>query len=280
MRIFITGHRGQLGHSLQIHLKDHTLGFGDLPDWDMTNLEMVQDALHEFQPDVVIHAAALTKVDYCAKHPVEAVRVNGVGTYNIAVTCAELHALCVAISSNEVFDGAGDQPYQEYDQRRPINPYGYSKYVAEQVVERYAGRYQVVRTSWLYAAGGTNFIHKVISRAREGGQLRIVTDEVSTPTYVDDLAVAIGQLIETGLPGIYHMVNEGYCSRYEFGQKALAFAGLDVPIEPITSDAFVRPSNPPLFAPLLNVFGAAAGVTMCPWEDALKKYIQTHLSED
>lgn len=280
MRIFITGHRGQLGRSLQNHLKNHTLGAGDLPDWDMTNLDAVRSALREFQPDVVIHAAALTRVDYCAEHPVEAVRVNGAGTYNVAVTCAELDALCVAVSSNEVFDGAGKRPCQEYDQRNPINPYGYSKYVAEQVVERFASRYQIVRTSWLYATGGTNFIHKVISRAREGGQLRIVTDEVSTPTYVDDLAVAIGQLIETGLPGIYHMVNEGYCSRYEFGQKALAFAGLDVPIEPITSDAFERASTPPPFAPLLNVFGAAAGITMRPWEDALREYVETHLIED
>lgn len=278
MRIYITGHRGQLGTALQARLHDHTLQGVDLPDWDMTDLEQVLGSLRAFRPDVVIHSAALTAVDYCAEHPDEAVRVNGVGTYNVALACREVEALLVAISTNEVFDGRADRPYQEYDHRNPINPYGYSKYVAEQVVEHIAPRYMIVRTAWLYAPGGTNFIHKIVARAREGQPLRVVTDEVGSPTYVVDLADALARLIETGRPGIYHLTNTGSCSRYEFAGEILRLAGLgSVPVEPITSAEFSRPSTPPPYAPLDNVFAAAAGVTMRPWEDALAEYVASYV---
>jgi dTDP-4-dehydrorhamnose reductase len=279
VRIFITGHRGQLGRALQAHLSDHTLEGGDLPEWDMTDAEATLESLRAFRPDVVIHAAALTAVDYCADHPLEAVHINGVGTYNVALACREVDALLVAISTNEVFDGQSDRPYQEYDRRNPVNPYGYSKFVAEQVVERFAPRYMIVRTAWLYAPGGTNFIHKIIARARSGGPLRVVTDEVGSPTYALDLADGLARLIATGRPGIYHLTNAGACSRYEFARAILRLAGIDMPVEPITSDAFERASTPPPYAPLVNVFAAAAGVVMRPWEEALADYIAAHEGE-
>lgn len=277
MRIFITGQRGQLGKALTARLAGHTLAGGDLPDWDMTNATQVLDTLRDFQPDVVIHAAALTAVDYCAEHPDEAVRVNGVGTYNVALACRQIGARLMAISTNEVFDGQAARPYQEYDLRRPINPYGYSKFVAEQVVERFAPSYQIVRTAWLYAAGGTNFIHKIIARARSGEPLRVVTDEVGSPTYVVDLADGLARLAEMDRPGIYHLTNAGACSRYEFACEILRLAGLgNVPIEPIRLADFSRPSTPPPYAPLANVFAAAAGVTLRPWQEALADYIRQH----
>lgn len=276
MRVFITGHKGQLGRALQGRLSAHTLEGGDLPEWDMTAAGAVLDSISRFVPDVVIHAAALTAVDYCAEHPATAVQVNGIGTYNVALACRKIDALMVSISTNEVFDGCAARPYQEYDRRNPINPYGYSKYVAEQVVERFAPRYMIVRTSWLYAPGGTNFIHKIIARARSGQPLRVVTDEVGSPTNVGDLADGIARLIETDRPGIYHLTNTGACSRFEFAQAILRLASIDVPIEPITSDTFQRASTPPPYAPLENVFAAAAGVVMRPWEDALAEYITRH----
>ncbi len=273
MRIFITGHKGQLGRELQAQLGDHVLAGGDRPEWDMTDATQVEAALREFQPEVVIHTAALTDVDYCAEHPDEALRVNGVGTYNVALACREVGALLVAISTNEVFDGQATRPYQEYDARRPINPYGYSKYVAEQVVERFAPRYMIVRTAWLYAPGGVNFVHKILARARAGGPLRVVTDEVGSPTYVRDLAGALVQLVMLRKPGVYHLTNAGSCSRYEFACEIVRLAGLDVPVEPITSAAFQRASTPPPYAPLQNVFAAALGVTLRPWQEALAEYI-------
>jgi dTDP-4-dehydrorhamnose reductase len=276
VRIFITGNDGQLGRALQAALVRHAVAGGDLPGWDMLNLAQVEATLREFQPEVVIHAAALTAVDYCAEHPAEAVRVNGVGTYNVALACRDVDALLVAISTNEVFDGRASRPYQEYDARNPINPYGYSKYVAEQVVERFAPRYQIVRTAWLYAPSGVNFVHKILARARAGELLRVVTDEVGSPTYVIDLAQALAALIATGQPGVFHLTNAGACSRFEFAQEIVRLAGLDVPVEPITSAAFQRASTPPPYAPLENMFAAALGVQMRPWQAALAEYINDY----
>lgn len=276
MRIFITGNNGQLGRALGTQLAEHIVSGGDLPDWDMLDLARVEATLRAFRPDVVIHTAALTNVDYCAEHPAEAVRVNGVGTYNVALACRAVDALMVAISTNEVFDGRASRPYQEYDARNPINAYGYSKYVAEQIVERFAPRYQIVRTAWLYAQGGGNFIHRILARARAGDPLRVVTDEVGSPTYVIDLAQALERLIATGRPGVFHLTNAGACSRFEFAQEIVRLAGLDVPVEPITSAAFQRASTPPPYAPLDNVFAAALGVEMRPWQGALAEYINDY----
>ncbi len=280
MRIFITGSEGQLGTVLRTSLAQagHEVAGGDLPDWNMMDGAQVEASLRAFGPDVVLHAAALTNVDYCAEHPQEAVRINGVGTYNVALACREVGAQIVAISSNEVFDGAADRPYEEYDPRHPINPYGRSKAVAEQIVERFAPDYMIVRTAWLYAPGGTNFIHKILERARSGGPLRVVTDEVGSPTYAVDLARALGQLIAIGKPGIYHLANAGACSRHAFAEAIVELAGLDTPVEPITSDAFDRPSTPPAYSPLVNVFAAALGVEMPHWREAVAAYLDEHES--
>jgi dTDP-4-dehydrorhamnose reductase len=280
LRIIVTGHKGQLGSAVVRVLADHEILGLDLPEWDITDRAQVKKTVNDFQPDAVIHCAALTNVDYCANNPHEAVRINGVGTYNIAVAARDVGATILAISTNEVFDGTADRPYQEYDQRNPINPYGYSKYVGEQVIERYAPDHMIVRTAWLYASGGTNFIHKVVARARDGQPLRVVTDEIASPTYASDLAEAVASLLAKRQPGIYHMVNAGAASRYDFARKALDLIGLaDVAIEPITSDAFERASTPPPYAPLDNIFGAAIGVTMRPWEDALEAYIQSEFGD-
>lgn len=278
MRIFLTGNKGQLGRAITDRFgAEHDIIGADLPEWDMTNPTQVMQTIEAAQPDVIIHAAALTKVDYCAESPEEAVAVNGFGTQNVALAAHKVSAMMVAISSNEVFDGSlsDGEFYQEYDQRRPINPYGYSKYVGEQVTERFANNYMIVRTAWLYASGGVNFLHKITDRAKQGLPLRVVTDEVGSPTYVDDLADALFQLIAIGQPGVYHMTNSGACSRYEFAQAMLELAGLGhVEIEPITSDAFERASTPPPYAPLKNIFGAALGVEVRPWYDALASFAE------
>jgi dTDP-4-dehydrorhamnose reductase len=274
VRIYITGIRGQLGAALRLGLDGHTVEGGDLPDWDMIDRGQVLETFEAFRPDAVVHAAALTAVDYCAEHPREAVRINGVGTYNVAAAAEAVGALLVAISTNEVFDGQAQAPYQEYDQRRPINAYGYSKFVAERVIEKLVSRYMIVRTAWLYAQGGTNFIHKMLARARAGKVSQVVTDEVSSPTCAADLADGLRALIETGCTGFYHLVNEGACSRFEFAQEAVRLAGLDEElIAPTTMADYVRASTPPPYAPLDNVFAAALGVRLRPWQDALAAFV-------
>jgi dTDP-4-dehydrorhamnose reductase len=274
MRIFITGANGQLGTALQIQLTEYELFCADLPEVDITNKQQLLSEMKGFQPDVVIHCAAYTDVEGAAKNPQLAYRVNGLGTQNVALACLQLGAEMLHISTNEVF--AGDQPdgYEEWMRIDPINPYARSKAAAEYHVRSILSRYYIVRTAWLYARGGHNFIHAILHSAREGRKLRVVSDEVGNPTYARDLAEAIVKLIATQQYGTYHFVNEGACSRLTFARETLRLSGLgDVPVTPILSSEFLRTSSPPQYSALKNIAGAAIGIRLRPWQDALAEYL-------
>ena len=274
MRVFITGCKGQLGRALYAALEGETLSGCDLPDLDITDREPITAAIVDFRPDVVIHAAAWTHVDGCARDPEKAYRVNALGTQNVALACAQANAAMVYISTNEVFDGEATEPYREWDPIRPINPYGRSKAAGEWFVRHLLTRFYIVRTAWLYAPGGRNFPHRIVQLADERGALRVVTDEVGNPTYAPDLAAALAALIRTGAYGVYHFTNSGYCSRYDFAREILRLTGREhVPVEPITLDQFQRDSTPPRFAPLANTAGAALGIVLRPWQEALAEFL-------
>ncbi|HFE66771.1 MAG TPA: dTDP-4-dehydrorhamnose reductase, partial [Chloroflexi bacterium] len=170
--------------------------------------------------------------------------------------------------------------YEEWMPLNPVNAYGRSKAAAEFLVRSILNRHYVVRTAWLYAPGGRNFIHAILDRARNTGRLRVVTDEVGNPTYVNDLAQAIAQLIETNQYGTYHFVNSGACSRWEFANEILRLAGLEnVTNTPILSNEFRRPSTPPPYAALHNVAGKAIGIELRPWQSALAAYMQDYIHD-
>jgi dTDP-4-dehydrorhamnose reductase len=241
---------------------------------DITDRLAIRAAIAACQPDVVIHAAAWTDVDGCARDPERAYRVNALGTQNVALACAEVGAALVYISTNEVFDGTATEPYREWDPVHPINPYGRSKAAGEWLVSHLLTRFYIVRTAWLYAPGGRNFPHRIIQLADERGALRVVADEVSNPTYAPDLAAALAALIRTDAYGVYHLTNSGYCSRYEFARAILRQTGREhIPVEPITLDQFQRDSTPPRFAPLANTAAAALGIVLRPWEEALAEFL-------
>ncbi|GAB4534796.1 MAG: dTDP-4-dehydrorhamnose reductase [Anaerolineae bacterium] len=272
MRIVITGALGQLGSALQNALAGADLIPVDIPEWDITDPRSTP-RLVELKPDVIIHCAAMTDVDGCARNPDLAYHVNAFGTQIVALACQRIGATMVHISTNEVFDGASSEPYREFDPPHPINPYGASKLAAEQIAARLVERLYIVRISWLFAPGRKNFVSKIISLADERGQLKVVDDEVANPTYAPDLADAIARLIQTEYYGNYHLVNEGYCSRYEFALEILKQSGRGgIPVSPITSDQFQRASSPPPFTPLRNSIGAALGITLRPWQEALADY--------
>ncbi len=274
MRLYITGSKGQLGRALMRRLSQHDLLGVDLPEVDLTDLSATRSSLAAFRPEVVIHAAAMTDVDGAARNPDLAYRVNALGTRNVAVACEAVGAALLAVSTNEVFDGAQREPYLEFDPTNPINPYAKSKLAAEQFVRDLTHRYYIVRTAWLYGLGGNHFVKKIIARADSDGRLRVVVDEVSSPTYTEDLITAIEQLIVTGAYGIYHFTNDGACSRFEFAQKILELSGRGhIPLEPILLKDYPRPSTPPPYAPLRNFCGAQLGITLRPWQDALADYI-------
>lgn len=276
MRIFITGHRGQLGSAiLRRAAAVHQVSGSDQPEFDITDLKQLRGLWSDERPDLVIHCAALTDVDGAARQPELAYRINGLGTQNVALACAAAGAGLLYVSSNEVFDGRASEPYREFDPVNPANPYGYSKLAGEWFTQHLLRRYYIVRTSWLTGPGGRNFAHRIQQLADERGSLQVVTDEVASPTFVPDLVSAILRLIETGQYGVYHFVNSGYCSRLEFARKILDLSGrAGVPVEPITLADYPRPSTPPKFSPLANLCGAALGLTLPPWEEALERFLR------
>jgi len=273
MRIVITGHKGQLGRALcRVFQHEELLGL-DLPEHDITDAGAISQAICDFGPQVVIHPAALTNVDQCAQDPELALKVNGLGTHNVALACLRCDAALLTVSSNEVFDGKKGAPYYEYEPCNPINPYGRSKLAAEVYTQLHLTKFYIVRTAWMYAPDGKNFLHAILRGADKYGKLRVVCDEISSPTYAPDLAEAIAQLIRTEQYGIYHFTNEGVCSRYEFARHILDLAGRgDVPIEPIMSDQWPRASVPPLHCVIHNFAGAQLGIRLRHWHEALRAY--------
>lgn len=282
MKLLITGANGQLGGQLlRLLTPDHLVTATDInatqhiAALDISDWQAVRTRINDEKPDMVIHTAAWTDVDGCARDPQRAIRINGYGAQNVAVAAHEVGAAMIHISTNEVFDGTQQRPYYEYDSTNPVNPYGYSKWVAEQAVMRLNPRHYIVRTAWLFAHGGRNFIHAIWGAARDGRSLRVVTNEVANPTYTNDLAHAITQLMTTGRYGIYHLVNEGAVSRYDFARYILDKAGFaDVPVERISGQQWVRPSRPPVYASMANIAAADLGVRLRSWQVAVDAFLK------
>ncbi len=277
MKIAITGGRGQLGRTLERVLSPkHPIIILDLPETDITRRDAI-DSIVALAPDLVIHAAAMTDVDGCARDPDAAFRSNALGTQNVALACQRAGAAMLYISTNEVFDGTKNTPYRELDEPRAINPYGASKLAGERYVQMLLNRFYIVRTAWLYAPGGNNFPSKMIALAKEKQRLAVVDDEIGNPTFASDLAHALAELIETDHFGIYHLVGNGIASRYDWVERILRLAGMgNVPLTRIQLADYQRASTPPRYGALEN-FSAATmlGIRLRPWQDALEEYFRS-----
>ena len=282
MRILVTGAAGRLGGRLVGVLTErgHDVTGADVVGegvvrLDVTDFPATQEYIGHLKPDIVIHPAAWTDVNGCAREPEKAILINGFGTQHIAVAAASVGAAVLYVSSNEVFDGKSARPYYEYDLTNPGNPYAYSKWVGEQALLHVNPQHYIVRTSWLFAHGGKNFIQAILGAAAEGKRLRVVTSEIANPTYNDDLADAITMLIETGRFGIYHLVNEGACSRHTFARYALDRAGYgDLEVEKITNHEYPRPAMPPVYSSLSNLAGRHIGISLRPWREAVDVFME------
>jgi dTDP-4-dehydrorhamnose reductase len=253
----------------------HDVAGVDVDDWDIADYAETMRRVRDAAPDLVIHAAAWTDVDGCARDPQQAIRINGFGTQHMALAAAAVGAAILYVSTNEVFDGRSGRHYREYDPQNPINPYGYSKFVGERAVTTLNSRHYIVRTSWIIAHGGKNFAQTILNAASAGKPLRVVSDEVACPTYNDDLAEAAARLIETERFGVYHFTNSGACSRYTLARYILDRAGCaDVPVTPILASQWQRPSTPPAFSPLENHAGELLGIVLRPWRAAVDAFLQ------
>ncbi|MGI8830696.1 MAG: dTDP-4-dehydrorhamnose reductase [Candidatus Limnocylindria bacterium] len=272
MRVAITGAAGQLGRQLVavFEADGHLVRGLSHDDLDITR----PDALLNWEPDVVINAAAWTDVDGCARDPERAMRINGVAAGAVAAVAADRGALIVQVSTNEVFDGSLDRPYTEDDEPNPINAYGRSKLAGERAVVAANPRHLIVRTAWLFGPGGNNFVTKILAAgvkaAGDAGQsLRLVEDEIGNPTWTPDLARAILALVMADRPSrIAHVAGLPAVSRLGWAQVALEAAGVTVDIEPVALASFERDSTPPLRAAL----AASAGVPDMDWRPVTRAY--------
>lgn len=278
MKIGITGAGGQLGYDLNRVLGPvHELIAWNRAKLDVSQEQAVMEMIQKERPDVVIHAAAYTNVDQAESEKESAYETNAMGALHLAKACESIGAKLVYVSTDYVFDGTKGSLYDEEDVPNPINVYGHSKLLGEKFVRMSCSKHYIVRTSWLYGTKGSNFVTKVLEKARLGRPLSIVEDQFGSPTYCLDLALFIRDLIETEHYGIYHASNQGLCSRYEFAITILQMAGLsNVPLLPVRTDAF-PPS--PAVRPMYTAFANKAIVDhgfapMRDWRSALQFFLQ------
>lgn len=274
MKVFITGANGQLAKYLADLYAGDELYLGTKHKLDVTNRNQVLKKIAKFKPDIVFHLASVTRGDESAKNPEKAFEVNVEGTRNVVEACKKYDSAILLVSTNEVFDGLKKTAYTEKDPQNPITVIGKNKYEAEKIVKENLKKYYIVRTSWLYGEHSLNFLHAVLKKAREEKEIKLVSDEVSSPTYSLDLAVALKKLVATGKYGTYHLSNLGSASRLKFAKKAFEICDLnEINIVPIALSEYQRLSKPPLFTPLANVNAKKLGIIMPKWENALKRFL-------
>lgn len=273
-RIVLVGFRGQLGRALNEALAGRQVLALDYPEVDIAH-PAISAPIVDFRPEVVINAAAWTNVDGAEDNPDACYAINVTGVQHLALACQRSGAALLQVSTNEVFPGQPGHFYREWDTpQAQSGVYARSKEAAERVVRSLLpGRFYIVRTAWLYNNGGNNFITKIIAAADKHGSLRVVDDEFGNPTYAPDLADAIVRLTGTQHYGIFHFTNSGSCSRYEWAVEILRRAGrAEVPVTPVRAAEWPRRTTPPAHAILLNTAGAALGITLRPWQEALAAY--------
>ena len=271
MRVLVTGAKGQLGvELLDVLGRQHDVVGLDLPELDITSAEATR-VIADTRPAWVVHAAAWTDVDGCERDPERALLVNGEGTRRVAEACRAVGAGLVYLSTDYVFDGRKGAPYLEADPVSPLSAYARSKVAGEDAVRANAPRWAITRTAWLFGVSGKNFVKTIVEKAAAGGPLRVVDDQVGSPTYARDLAEAIAELVSRELSGIYHLTNAGSCSWCAFTRAILEEAGLaHVAVAPMTTAELGRPAPRPALSVLANHAWVAAGMRpLRPWREAL-----------
>jgi len=284
MRVAILGAGGQLGTDLQRVLADWDVTPFRHADLDICNYGSARAALTEAGPDVVINAAAFVRVDDAETQVEDAFRVNAFAVRNLAQVCRDLDCTMVHVSTDYVFDGAKDSPYTEDDYPNPLNVYGASKLAGEYFVRNLCPRHFIVRSSGLYGFSGErrlgrNFVDSMLRMADDGKPIRVVNDQVLTPTYTKDLAAKIKQLLQTRGYGLYHVTNSGHCSWYEFAERAFSLSGLLPDFAPTTTEAYRSPARRPSYSVLsVTNVSRTTGIDMRPWSEALADYLDSTTS--
>jgi dTDP-4-dehydrorhamnose reductase len=272
MKILLTGAKGQLGQALQRTLTAHAVTLFDHGQLDITKLTDVRDAIYAMYPDVVINAAAYNNVDGAESDPLSAYRANALGPRNLAVATAAAGIPLLHVSSDYVFDGTSTRPYHEYDRPQPVSVYAASKLAGEDAVRELNPKHYLVRTAWLYSAVGKNFAKTICALARQQSQVRVVNDQVGSPTYVPHLAAAIATLIPTQAFGTYHLANRGAASWYELTCALYRQLKIVTPVQPVTTPEFSRPAKRPAYSVLTTIQDPA--ILLPAWEEGVVAFVK------
>jgi dTDP-4-dehydrorhamnose reductase len=280
MKIALLGANGQLGRDLLRALRPHDVQALTRTDFDVTDYARVRDKLLEIRPDVVLNTTAYHRVDDCETHADVAYAVNALAVLNLVRVANDLDAVLVHISTDYVFDGRARQPYTEYSEPFPLSVYGNSKLAGEILVRTMAKKYFLIRTCGLYGVAGSqgkggNFVQTMLTKAKRGETIRVVNDQVVTPTYTADLADQIAQILPTDQFGLFHMTNEGSCTWYEFANSIFELSGIQVDLSPTSSDVYKTPAIRPKYSVLENARLKELRLNqMRHWRDALAAYLQ------
>jgi dTDP-4-dehydrorhamnose reductase len=287
MKIFLIGANGQLGADLQTVLRREGVELTAVtrPTFDVCDFGQVAERIEALQPDVVINTSAYHKVEECEVQEARSFEVNALAVRNLAQACRKNGAVLVHCSTDYVFDGKKGSPYSETDLPRPLSVYGASKLAGEHLVALTTERHFVIRTCGLYgvvgsAGKGGNFVETMLKKASEGAALRVVHDQVLTPTFTVDLAEAIYRLIQTDRFGLYHLTSEGECSWHDFAKKIFELQRLQVNLSAVRTDEFPSPVSRPAYSVLSKGKYNSLGLPAMPrWDDAVGRYLRARLAK-
>ena len=279
--ILVTGAAGQLGADVVNELKKRRIVCAgiDIAELDITDTNAVWEYMTKQKPQSVIHCAAYTAVDKAEDEPELCMSVNADGTENLALACRETGAEMIYISTDYVFSGDGDEPYETDAPTAPQSVYGKSKLAGEEAVRRHLDKYYIVRTSWVFGQNGANFVKTIMDLSKTKDEINVVCDQIGSPTYTPDLAILLCDMALSAKYGIYHATNEGFCSWTEFATEITRLSGSPCKINPIPTEKYptnaVRPKNSRLSKTSLD----NAGFIRLPgWQDALWRYIEKRMS--
>jgi dTDP-4-dehydrorhamnose reductase len=276
MRVLVTGVGGQLGYDVVKRLQENNIEClgTDRNALDITNKVQTKEVITSYKPDVVVHCAAYTAVDKAEDERELCYNVNVLGTRYVAEACNEIDSRLVYISTDYVFDGEGDKPFEVTDKPNPINYYGKTKYEGELEVKKNLDKHFIIRISWVFGSNGNNFVKTMLRLGKERDEISVVADQIGSPTYTYDLSRLIAEMIRTKKYGIYHATNEGFCSWYEFASEIFEQAGVDVKVNPIKTEDYPTKAKRPINSRMsTQKLEDARLERLSKWQDALKHYL-------
>lgn len=278
MKILVTGAKGMLGTDLVRILEEneYKVFATDIEELDITQFDSLEKKVSNISPNVIINCAAFTDVDKAEEELDKAFLINGIGVQNLALVCKDLDIDLCHISTDYIFDGTKEGPYMPGDSPNPINTYGKSKLAGEKYIQEILNKFYIIRTSWLYGKYGKNFVYTVLNLAKKQRELKIVNDQVGSPTWTITLSQVIAKLIQTQKYGIYHVTDktENGITWYEFAKEILRLYKINTEVIPIKTENFPRPANRPKNSVLdLTLINSVLNESLPPFEESLKAFL-------